>query len=164
MPLVIEEEPAEPAEEEPEALPTQGGPNFIASLPCKDGGWQNQQRADGTRFDNQGHCVSYAVRGGVLSDVVPVVMISFVPTEGLEGSCDATATLGDFDLSTSYTGTFTVDGVEVAIDPITTDALGDASVPLGTFLVDQLLGLTVDEVPSGDTVVACPPEVVLPEG
>ncbi len=68
----------------------------------------------------------------------------------------------DFDLSTSYVGTFTVDGAEVAIDPITTDALGDASVPLGTFVTEQVLALTVDEVASGDAAVACPPEVDVP--
>ena len=26
---------------------------------CKDGGWQNLTRTDGSRFRNQGDCVSY---------------------------------------------------------------------------------------------------------
>jgi hypothetical protein len=170
-PLVPAEEPAPPAEEpappaeEPAAPAGRGRANYLASLPCKDGGWQTQQRADGTRFDNQGHCVSYAVQGGELAAVVPVVTISFVPSEGVEGSCDARATLGDFDLSASYVGVLTVDGLLPGTDvAIATDALGDASVPLGTFLADQVLALTVDEVASGDTTVACPPEVELPEG
>jgi hypothetical protein len=161
-PLAAEEEPVVPADE-PADAPKQGGLNFLASLPCKDGGWQAQQRADGTRFDNQGHCVSYAVRGGVLAAVVPVVTISFAPSIEGTGSCDATATLGDFDLSTDYVGLLTVDG---AIPPtevaITTDVLGDASVALGAFAPDAILSLTVDEVTSGDTIVACPVEVEAP--
>ncbi len=74
-----------------------GGLNFLLTLPCKAGGWQTLQRADGTRFDNQGRCVSYAVRGGLVAAVVPAVTISFVPTLDVVDSCDATATLADFD-------------------------------------------------------------------
>ncbi len=157
-----EDDPSEPAEAVPAA--PQGGANFLAALPCKDGGWQTLQRADGTRFDNQGRCVSYAVRGGVVAEVVPVVTITFVPATDAVGACDATAVLGDFDPSASYVGELTVDGVAAGVDPITTDALGDASVPLGTFATELVLALTVDGVSSGDTTVACPAEVETPEG
>jgi hypothetical protein len=30
---------------------------------CKDGGWQNARRSDGSRFKNQGDCVSYTNKG-----------------------------------------------------------------------------------------------------
>ena len=43
-----------------------GGGNSDASNACKQGGWQNLVRQDGTDFKNQGDCVSYAVKGGVL--------------------------------------------------------------------------------------------------
>lgn len=156
-----EDDAAEPADAAPAP---QGDSNYLAALPCKDGGWQDLQRADGTRFDNQGRCVSYAVRGGVVAEVVPVVTITFVPTLDAIDACDATAVLGDFDPSTDYVGELTVDGMTAAVDPITTDALGDASVALGTFVPGQAVSLTVDGVSSGDTTVACPAEVETPEG
>lgn len=157
-----QDSPIEPAEAP--AAP-KGGPNFLAALPCKDGGWQTLQSAEGARFDNQGRCVSYAVRGGVIADVVPVVTISFVPALDAVDACDATAILGDFDPTTRYVGALTVGGgVPTGVDPITTDALGDASVPLGAFATGEVLVLTVNGVSSGDATVACPPEVEAPEG
>ena len=135
---------------------------------CKKGGWQGLQREDGTRFSNQGRCVSYAVHGGVLVPVVPAVTISFVvsPVDG--GSCDATATLADFDPATAYVGTLLVDTVAAPPVPITTDALGDAVVPLAplapltSFAPGQTLDLTVDGVTSGDVIVACAVVPVVP--
>jgi hypothetical protein len=156
-----EDDPVEPADA---PAGDHGGPNFLAALPCKDGGWQALQRADGTRFDNQGRCVSYAVRGGVIAEVVPVVTITFVPALDAVDACDATGVLGDFDPAASHVGELTVDGLAAGVTLITTDALGDASVPLGTFAADQVLALTVDGVTSGDTTVACPAEVETPEG
>src|SRR5262249_15599241 len=47
-------------------LAVAGGGNSDASNACKQGGWQNLVRQDGTGFKNQGDCVSYAVQGGVL--------------------------------------------------------------------------------------------------
>ena len=43
-----------------------GGGNSDAANACKQDGWQNLVRQDGTGFKNQGDCVSYAVKGGVL--------------------------------------------------------------------------------------------------
>ena len=43
-----------------------GGGNSDAANACKQGGWQNLVRQDGTDFKNQGDCVSYATKGGVL--------------------------------------------------------------------------------------------------
>lgn len=121
---------------------------------CKKGGWRELQREDGTRFRNQGRCVSYAVHGGILVPVAPAVTILFVVSADTI-SCDATATLADFDPATTYEGTLLVD-TGVAPLSITTDALGDALVPLGTYSPLQTLNLTVDAVSSGDVVVACP--------
>jgi len=42
-----------------------GGGNSDAANACKQGGWQNVVRQDGTGFKNQGDCVSYAAQGGV---------------------------------------------------------------------------------------------------
>jgi len=42
-----------------------GGGNSDAANACKQGGWQNLVRQDGTGFKNQGDCVSYAAQGGV---------------------------------------------------------------------------------------------------
>jgi len=133
----------------------QGGVKRLAAQACKHGGWRELQRADGTRFRNQGRCVSHAVRGGVLSAVAPAVTVTFVPSVD-PATCDATATLVDFDLSASYEGSLVVDVLPAAAVPITTDALGDATVPLGAFVALQQLTLTVDGVSSPPTEVACP--------
>jgi hypothetical protein len=168
MPIVSGGDPILPADDPAGEAFQHGRANYLATLACKSGGWQDQQREDGTRFDNQGHCVSYAVHGGVLVPIVPLVTISFVPyVDPNEPSvpsdqCDATATLADFDPSTTYVGDLTVDGLPGTVDPITTDALGDASVALGTFAAGLSLELTVDGVSSGATDVACPPDVEAP--
>lgn len=132
-----------------------GGAKRIAAQACKHGGWRELQRADGTRFRNQGRCVSYAVHGGVLSQVVPAVTITFVPSVD-PATCDATATLVDFDLAATYEGSLVVDALPTAAVPVTTDALGDAIVPLGAFVPLQVLTLTVDGTSSVPTEVACP--------
>jgi hypothetical protein len=139
-----------------------GGLNFLLTLPCKAGGWQTLQRADGTRFDNQGRCVSYAVRGGLVAAVVPAVTISFVPTLDVVDSCDATATLADFDPAGAWSGELWIDGVLSGLVAVTADGLGDASVPLGAFTIDQTVELKVDGITSGPIVVACPVEVEEP--
>ena len=46
-------------------LAVAGGGNSDAANACKQGGWQNLVRQDGTSFNNQGDCVSYAAQGGV---------------------------------------------------------------------------------------------------
>ena len=92
-----------------------GGVNHAASQACKQGGWREQQREDGTRFTNQGRCVSYAVHGGVLAAVVPIVTISFVVSTDPDVPrgllrCDSDAR--DFDPTTEYVGTLLVDGLQ----------------------------------------------------
>ena len=42
-----------------------GNGNSDAANACKQGGWANVVRQDGTGFKNQGDCVSYAAQGGV---------------------------------------------------------------------------------------------------
>jgi len=46
-----------------------GGGNSSAAAACRNGGHRNWTDADGNAFRNEGECVSYAARGGVL---VPV--------------------------------------------------------------------------------------------
>ena len=38
---------------------------------CQQGGWINVVRSDGTSFENQGDCVSYAAQGGRLTTPTP---------------------------------------------------------------------------------------------
>jgi len=49
------------------AVPTLAvaGGNSDAANACKQSGWQNVVRQDGTAFKNQGDCVSYTAKGGV---------------------------------------------------------------------------------------------------
>ncbi len=49
------------------ATATAGGGNSAAAKACQKGGWNNWVRADHTAFKNEGHCVSYAAKGGVLT-------------------------------------------------------------------------------------------------
>lgn len=49
------------------AAATAGGGNSENAKRCQKGGWQYWVRADLTPFKNQGACVSYAARGGVLT-------------------------------------------------------------------------------------------------
>lgn len=50
------------------ASPNGPGPgNSSNAQACQNGGWQDLRRSDGTTFDNQGDCVSYAAQGGTLT-------------------------------------------------------------------------------------------------
>jgi hypothetical protein len=44
------------------------GGNSAAAKACQKGGFADWVRADGTEFADQGACVSYAARGGVLTE------------------------------------------------------------------------------------------------
>ena len=41
--------------------------NSLNAKACQQGGWENVVRADQSAFSDQGDCVSYAARGGVLT-------------------------------------------------------------------------------------------------
>jgi hypothetical protein len=43
-----------------------GPPNKAGQDACKNGGWQHSHRPDGSRFTNQGDCVSWAAHGGAV--------------------------------------------------------------------------------------------------
>ena len=49
------------------ATATAGGGNSDAAKKCQTGGWNNWVRADQSAFKNEGDCVSYAAKGGVLT-------------------------------------------------------------------------------------------------
>ena len=49
------------------ATATAGGGNSGNAKLCQKGGWQYWVRVDQTPFKNQGDCVSYAARGGILT-------------------------------------------------------------------------------------------------
>src|SRR5690348_6193011 len=48
------------------ATATAGGGNSANAKLCQKGGWTNLVRSDGTAFNNQDECVSYAAKGGTL--------------------------------------------------------------------------------------------------
>jgi len=49
------------------ATATAGGGNSANAKLCQKRGWQVWVRTDGSAFKNQGDCVSYAARGGILT-------------------------------------------------------------------------------------------------
>jgi hypothetical protein len=56
---------------------------------CKDGGWRNLVRADGTPFKNQGDCVSYVSKGGIPRPPGPppetVLAVAYTNLDGTPG-------------------------------------------------------------------------------
>ena len=108
------------------ATATAGNGNSDAANACKQGGWQNLVRQDGTGFKNQGDCVSYAAQGGVPTAKPPVVNNTPAPkatgdiwfTNPFDGDVSAhwvfnaiggTTATGSFsyDGNVSYSGTIT---------------------------------------------------------
>src|SRR6478735_1242385 len=76
------------------AVPTlaiAGGGNSDAANTCKQGGWQNLVRQDGTGFADQGPCVSYVVNGGVpKAKVAPSTAVSEPTFNYNVNSCSVT--------------------------------------------------------------------------
>jgi hypothetical protein len=121
---------------------------------CKKGGWKTVEKEDGTRFKNQGRCVSYQVRGGTVTPIERAVTITFALAADTQ-SCDATGSVEDLGVNQTYAGDLLVDTVAAPQVSITTDSSGEGSTALGTFLTGQSLNLTVDGVTSGDIAVEC---------
>jgi hypothetical protein len=51
---------------------------------CKDGRWKGLERANGSRFDNQGACVNYVAKGGTLGARGPLI-IAYTNLDGVPG-------------------------------------------------------------------------------
>ena len=68
---------------------------------CKNGGYADYTRTDGSGFKNQGDCVSYVARGGTLVPVAsePPVIHSFTLNSSADYGFPCT-----FDLSFSFSG------------------------------------------------------------
>lgn len=60
-----------------------GGGNSANAKLCQHGGWQHVQGMDGTRFVNQGDCVSYAAHGGTLVPIPSPAISATVRTDTL---------------------------------------------------------------------------------
>ena len=58
---------------------TAGGGNSANAKLCQKGGWQMLVRADGSSFDSQADCVSYAAQGGTLTN----------GTQGAQAACES---------------------------------------------------------------------------
>lgn len=121
---------------------------------CKQGGWRTVEKEDGTRFKNQGRCVSYVVRGGNVTAIVPAVTITFALAADTL-SCDATGVVEDLGKSQTYEGALVVDGGAPVTVSVSTDASGEGSVALGNVQTGQVLSLSVDGVASGDLAAEC---------
>lgn len=126
---------------------------------CKKGGWKTVEKADGTRFKNQGRCVSYLVRGGAYTQIAPAVTVTMTLTDD-QASCDATGAVKDFGANQSYTGDVT--GGTVPQVQILTDASGEGSTSLGNVLLGTSVVLTVNGLSAGATCEAPPPAPVDP--
>ena len=66
--------PPNSSEGEHPSRPSTAGGNAAAAAACQNGGYLNYTDADGNAFRNEGHCVSYAARGGTL---VPIATAPF---------------------------------------------------------------------------------------
>lgn len=92
------------------ATPAGATGNSANAKLCQKGGWKNLVRSDGSSFKNQGKCVSYAAKGGVLT----------TPPATFQSTCQG--------LGGTYGTGGTIAGFRV------TDRCDWASVPLATFL------------------------------
>lgn len=120
---------------------------------CKKGGWKTLEKEDGTRFKNQGRCVSYQVRGGTVTPIEAAVTITFALAADTQ-SCDATGVVEDLGVNQTYTGDLLVDLAPSQVS-VTTDNSGEGTVALGNVLTGQVLNLTVDGLTSGDLAAEC---------
>jgi hypothetical protein len=129
---------------------------------CQKGGWMKLQRSDGTRFANQGACVSYGAHGGTVAPIAPTVSISFSPTSS-PSFCNVTVNLSHFAPNTQYQvfALGTDGGVRSPIGPfpVTTDSSGAGSFPLFSFVKrsdhSSSVSAFVGSVSSGPQPVAC---------
>jgi hypothetical protein len=93
-----------------------GGGSSSAATDCAHGGWRSLHRSDGTAFENQGDCVSYAAHGG--SFEAPCL-------DGVGSNPDARLT-GPIDTFQNGTGYSSQDGT----------CTGSILVPLETIVSD----------------------------
>lgn len=136
-----------------------GGGNSTAAQLCQKGNWQNLERQDGTTFKNQGDCVSYAAQGGALVPIPPEVSVS-VTSEG-GGNCLVTLSAAHFSPFTHYPASVWLYYLgRKSFDwggNITTDRLGSASAPFGTYYgspTESVVG-TVNGVSSSSVPFTC---------
>lgn len=130
-------------------------PRKAAMQVCKKGGWRTVEKENGTRFKNQGRCVSYLVRGGTVTPIVPAATIEFVASGTVQGACEATGVVGDLAASQTLSGALVVgDALPIAI-PVTTDASGEGAAALGAYLPGVVLTFSAGEATSGSVTAAC---------
>jgi hypothetical protein len=86
---------------------------------CKNGGFANYTRVDGSTFKNQGDCVSYVAQGGQLLPKVsaPPVIASFT-FDGVEG-CGPNGALNLLFTATFSGGTGSITDPSGAVTPVT---------------------------------------------
>jgi hypothetical protein len=120
---------------------------------CKKGGWKTVEKEDGSRFKNQGRCVSYQVRGGHVTTMEPGLTVTAAASADLL-TCEVTVAVKDLDVNTEYSVDYTVDGTAAVPGEIKTDASGEGS----TVLTGIELGLQVVVTVDGRTAdpVVCP--------
>ncbi|MBW0093803.1 hypothetical protein I4I73_31090 [Pseudonocardia sp. KRD-184] len=147
----------------PAAIASTGGDNSDAAKLCQGGGYADYQRSDGTRFANEGACVSYAARGGQLVNLPVVtrsVVVSFATTSNSD-FCGVVLTLTGFDPLTSYPVDTVLDRglptLEYYPRTVVTDADGAFSGVLFTYIDGPgiYFSSTVDGVTSSKELINC---------
>jgi hypothetical protein len=137
------------------------GGNSAAAHACQHGGWKNLKRADGTRFKNQGKCVSYAAHRGTLVSLAPSVTVSYAPTSDTN-YCLVIVGLADLAPSTTYSGVVTIRSFGSVFSPypsdITTDTNGNASTAVFSYLqgyYDNSADADYAGLSSGYSLISC---------
>lgn len=132
-----------------------GLPRKAALKVCKKGGWKTVEKENGSRFKNQGRCVSYLVRGGTVTPIEPAVTIEFVASGTVLGACDATGVVEDLAAGATLSGELVVGGALPNAIPVTTDASGEGTAVLGAYAPGVTLMFSVGEATSGSVTAAC---------
>jgi hypothetical protein len=145
------------------ATASAGGGNSANAHLCQKGGWMDLQGSDGTRFANQGECVSFGAHGGTIVAIPPPppsITMSFTPTSDPD-FCNITANLSHFDPNTQYSITFTghQGAAQQTFGPFTvsTDSTGAGSITPFSFIqvIPTTFEANVGAVGSGQQTVAC---------
>ena len=92
------------------ATATAGGGNSANAKLCQKGGWMSLVRSDGTSFNNQDECVSYAAKGGALQPKPPCTAGSDNFSDDAGGSQPTTFAGGTIDGPYAFDGQIVIQG------------------------------------------------------
>jgi hypothetical protein len=146
------------------ALPLSAGAkgNSVNAKLCQKGGWEELKREDGTRFSNQGDCVSYGARGGTPLQLDPRIEITFRSTSHPD-YCLVDVAIRDLEPETNYTvenwiGASGVITSNYGSTSVTTDSSGNANyTPYSFFQHNRYAEARITDIPlsSGPVPISC---------